>query len=103
MVPRHPQRVEARVTRRVTAHNHHGTVQRNIWTLIESHKSWGHKTRSPPGNVAGITKLSAIQTQITNILKGRRVRQHEIPGDVIIINGQKKGLELNSAQRALRK
>jgi len=42
MVPGDTQGIEPSIARRVTTHNHHRTIQVDIWTIIEGHKSCGH-------------------------------------------------------------
>jgi hypothetical protein len=53
MMPRHPERIQAGITRRMTAHHHHGTVQRDVWTFIEGHQSCGHGKTSSIDNLGG--------------------------------------------------
>jgi hypothetical protein len=53
MLPRNAQRVETCVARRVTAHHHHDAVQRDVWTFIDGHKSYGHGETSSTKAVGG--------------------------------------------------
>ena len=50
MLPRHPQRIETCVARRMPAHDHHGAVQQDIRTFIKGHKSDGHRVSSSDQN-----------------------------------------------------
>jgi len=54
VLPGNTKRIKTCVARRVPSHNHHGAVQRDVWTFIECHKSsCGHGEGSSSGAASG--------------------------------------------------
>ncbi len=50
VMSRNAKRIKTCIARWVTTHNHHGTVQVDVWTFIEGHKSCGHGKILDPSN-----------------------------------------------------
>ncbi len=60
VVSRNPQRVEPGITRGMPAHDHHGAVQHDVRTIIESHEACGHGVRSRGRNRRHSIGLDAL-------------------------------------------
>ena len=61
VVTRDAKGIETRVAGRMTPHDDHGAIQRDIWTFIEGHQSNGHGDTSSIDAAGGTTFIPVRQ------------------------------------------